>query len=143
MKTVRKTSLPFFKVHSSSFVTRFYCIKPTHLSVLRFSGSFDTHYKGRILPQFYIQLVHFGLFLAVSAAQGSMEKRLSLSYLLLRAKKCYFLKMLLITSALKSCLTCILSEKKNVQLYRPTVYTSEEGTIVPKSLHIIRSGGPV
>ena len=55
----RKTSLPFFKVHSSSFVTRFYCIKPTHLSVLRFSGSFDTHYKGRILPQFYIQLVNF------------------------------------------------------------------------------------
>ena len=62
MKTVRKNSLHFFKVHWSSFVTRFYCIKPTHLSVLRFSGSFDTHYKGRILPQFYIQLIHYEFF---------------------------------------------------------------------------------
>ena len=77
-KPLEKPACIFFKVHWSSFVTRFYCIKPTHLSVLRFSGSFDTHYKGRILPQFYIQLVHFWiwilLFLAVWAAQGTMEK---------------------------------------------------------------------
>ena len=37
--------------------------------------------------------------------QLSTEKRLSLSYLPLRAKKSNFLKMLLIASALKSCLT--------------------------------------
>ena len=103
MKTVRKTSLHFFKVHWSSFVTRFYCIKPTHLSVLRFSGSFDTHYKGRILPQFYIQLIHFGawilLFLAVWAAQGSMDKNwVYFSYFwgwffkLFRGKKILFFK---------------------------------------------------